>query len=164
MLNSKYPAHMAPARHVLLQQRFWAGNTAELQTQALGFLAAGISGTVLKRWLPVPAGLGLSGTMAYLSAGGTYVPAGKAFKPNSSALMVPVLRSSSRFGSGLQVNSTRAQHSKSAHRHIAPWLGRLSADQKQGRAMIGDLRGGLTNLASPKQVGEGALLSAFRNI
>lgn len=32
--------------------------------QALGFLAAGISGTVLKRWLLAGAGLGLSGTMA----------------------------------------------------------------------------------------------------
>ena len=41
------------------------------RAQALGFLAAGISGTVLKRWLPAPGEAGLSGTMAYLSAGGT---------------------------------------------------------------------------------------------
>lgn len=70
-------------------------------------MAAGISGTVLKRWLLAGAGPGLSGTMAYRSAGGTYVPVGEAPRPSSSALMEPVLSASRRFGEGLH-GSVRA--------------------------------------------------------
>ena len=103
-----------------------------MRTQALGFLAAGISGTVLNRWLPVPAGLGLSGTMAYLSAGGTYVPAGSAFKPSSSALMVPVLRSSNRFGTGLQLDFHQRSALKRCPKILRPRLGSKPAEHIPG--------------------------------
>ena len=72
VLRRHSPAHTIPGGGCHRGgERFWADSTAKRWTHARGFLATGISGTVLKRWLPAPAGLGLSGTMAYLSAGGT---------------------------------------------------------------------------------------------